>query len=175
MKKHLLLFCTAVAAVTLVLTLVSCGGRRGAKGNEGSADTVYVVSAAGELASRWVKTPSAVEMSIDARRYSGLRLETDHYAFFAATTGITDNMGYKIDKTTGAVTRTYLYDANLDHVSTRNNRIITPPVNTGRLAMPYQPLHLIKWLEEGKLSGELATLAATLKEDDNPVLLISKN
>jgi hypothetical protein len=40
--------------------------------------------------------------------------------------------------------------------------------------MPYQPFRLLGWLEEGKLSGELATLAATLKEDDNPVLLISK-
>jgi hypothetical protein len=41
--------------------------------------------------------------------------------------------------------------------------------------MPYQPLHLLGWLEEGKLSDPLAALAATLKETDNPVLMIQKN
>ncbi len=139
------------------------------------ADTVYVVSAAGELTPRWVKAPSPMELSIEKRRYSSLRLENGRYAFFYATAGVTGNMGYKVDKSTGDVTRTYLYDANIDHERTAMNRIISPTgVSTGRFAMPYQPLRLLHWLEKGKLTGELATLAATLKETANPVLMISK-
>jgi hypothetical protein len=139
------------------------------------ADTVYLVSEAGGLTPRWVKAPTPMEIDLAHRRYSGMRLETERYAFFAATAGRSGNMGYKVDKTTGGITQTYLYDANLDHERTRDNRIISPGgVATGRFAMAYQPFQLLGWLEEGKLSGELATLAATLKETDNPVLLISK-
>ncbi len=142
--------------------------------SEFTCDTVYSVSALGALRPRWVKLPSAMGTDVSRRRMSGLTLETEDRAFFIAS-GFGGNAGYKVDKQTGEVTQTYLYDANLDHERTRNNRIIAPPVGTGRFAMPYQPFQLLGWLEEGKLSGPLATLAATLEETDNPVLLISKN
>jgi hypothetical protein len=119
-------------------------------------------------------------LDLARRRYSTLALESDRYAFFMAIgtdSGSGGNIaGYKVDKTTGGITQTYLYDANLDHERTRDNRIVSPRgVAKGRFAVPYQPFQLLQWLEEDKLSGELATLAATLKDTDNPVLLISKN
>jgi hypothetical protein len=138
------------------------------------ADTVYMVSATGDLTPRWIKTPSPMKVDVPGRRYSKLGLETERYAFFSAV-GAGETSGYVVDKSNGAVSRAYLYDANVDHLQTHFNRIIFPTaVSKGRLAMPYQPLHLLQWLEEGKLSGELATLTSTLKETDNPVLLISK-
>jgi hypothetical protein len=137
------------------------------------ADTVWVVSGTGALTPRWIKSPPAMASDIPQRRYGGLRLETDRYALFS-TMGFGGAMGYRVDKTDGTVTQTYLYDANLDHEQTRRNRIIAPQVNTGRFAMPYQPLHLLEWLEQGKLSGPLGTLAATLEEADNPVIMIQK-
>ena len=138
-------------------------------------DTVYVASEAGELTPRWVKTPSPMSENVPKRRYSRFGFETDRYAFFYAL-GAGDKSGYKVDKSTGVITRTYLYDANIEHVNSPLNKIIFPTaINYGRLAMPYQPMDLIQGLEYNALSGELATLAATLKETDNPVLLIQKN
>lgn len=139
------------------------------------ADTVWVVSGDGGLSARWIKSPSPLGKDVSHRRYSRLGLESERYAFFSAV-GAGEQSGYKVDKATGEITRAYLYDANIDHLKTRENRIIYPTgVSFGRLAMPYQPLHILQWLEEGKLSGPLADLATTLKETDNPVLLISKN
>jgi hypothetical protein len=138
------------------------------------ADTVYVVSDAGELTPRWIKVPSPMESDVPKRRYSRLGMETERYAFFWAI-GNGDQSAYKMNKSTGAITRTYLYDANVEHELSPLNKIIIPTgINTGRFAMPYQPVHLIDGLEMGALSGEIATLAATLNEDDNPVLMIAK-
>jgi hypothetical protein len=137
-------------------------------------DTVYTVSASGDLTPRYIKMPSPMKVDPERRRYSGLRFETDRYAFFIAA-GSGGRMGYKLDKTTGAFTESYLYNADIDHERTRENRIVYPTgTSTGTFGQFYQPLYLIQWLEEGKLSGELAALAATLKEDDNPVLLTQK-
>ena len=138
------------------------------------ADTVYSTSAQGVLSPKWIKSPSPMGLDLNQRRYSTLTLDGDRYAMFFAY-GNERGMGYKVDKTTGTVTRAYVYDANVDHLSTRDNRQINPyGIHTGRFAMAYQPLKLLDWMEQGKLTGELATLAATLKETDNPVLLIQK-
>ena len=42
----------------------------------------------------------------------------------------------------------------------------------GTLAVGIQPFKLIDLHDEGKLTGRLAEIAATLKEDDNPVMMI---
>ena len=138
------------------------------------SDTVYVVSGAGELTPRWVKTPSPMNMDVPRRRYSKLDFDTERYAFFAAAGG-GDPAEYKVDKSNGTITRTYLYDANMEHVDFPFNKLIfLRGINTGHLAMSYQALSLKHLLEAGKLSGELATIASTIKEEDNPVLMLVK-
>ncbi len=139
------------------------------------SDTVYVVSGAGGLTPRWVKTPSPMNMDVPRRRYSKLDFETERYAFFAVAGG-GDPAGYKMDKSNGTITRTYLYDANMEHVDFPFNKLIfLRGINTGRFAQSYQALSLKNLLEAGKLSGELATIASTIKEDDNPVIMLAKS
>lgn len=139
-----------------------------------ASDTVYTVSASGGLTPRYIRIPAAMGLTPERRRYSGLRFETGRYAFFIAA-GYGGRMGYKLDKSTGALTESCLYNVDIDHESTRENRIVYPiGTNTGTFAQFYQPIHLIEWHEAGKLSGDLAALAATLNENDNPVCRFRK-
>ena len=138
------------------------------------SDTVYVVSGAGELSPRWIKTPSPMKMDVPRRRYSKFDFETGPYAFFAAA-GRGDPAEYKVDKSNGKITQTYFYDANMEHVDFPFNKLIfLRGINTGHFAQAHQALSLKNLLDAGKLSGELAEIAAGVKEDDNPVLMLVK-
>lgn len=139
------------------------------------ADSVYVVSESGELTPRWIKTPSPMKIdNVSKRRYSKFEFETDRHAFFSAA-GNGDSAGYMVDKSTGVISRTYLYDINMEHRDFPYNKIVFHTgVNTGHFAISHEAFMLLEFLEMGKLSGPLADIASTIKEDDNPVLMLVK-
>jgi hypothetical protein len=50
--------------------------------------------------------------------------------------------------------------------------VYSPGIPAGVTVVPLQPYELLDLHEQGKLRGPLAEIAPTLKEDDNPVMMI---
>jgi hypothetical protein len=141
-----------------------------------SADTVYRFTRERILTPSFIRTPSV--------RASGLRtvwsaeLVTEKFIVFSIVPlvfkeGKIDGRSLMYDYTTGRISEVSFFDGNNTNKQWSTSVEETNrPVNT-EVSM-LNPLRLVEAREKGELSGPLAEIAATIKEDANPVVMIVK-
>jgi hypothetical protein len=108
------------------------------------------------------------------------RVENSDYMFLN-----TYERKYDFDKREGFASKQLIYDKhsgeffegnirNSDYADERFMPDNTPPAGApaGVFVFGLQPFELLDLHEQGKLRGRLAEIASTLKEDDNPVMMI---
>ncbi len=151
---------------------------------EPSSDTIYTYTKGKELKPFIVRTPEIQGM--DTRIFLYMGVITERYYFMQAVKCQLDSKTYSYPRTELVYDRvdkkTYRHimrDANYDRkeMTMVFNATASPRlINNGEYAFiaKYEPMDLIEANSQGKLKGKLQAIAETLKEDDNPVLLIVK-
>ncbi len=146
-----------------------------------SSDTVYTYSHKRILTPAFVRTPSV--HASEPRVVWGMELVKEDFVVFEVQTLDFDSAlagsyppirSLKYDYATGHTTEVKFTDANNSAATWSNygKDVTESPANTA--VQMLDPLKLTEAYEKGELSGPLAETAATLKEDDNPVVMIVK-
>ena len=149
--------------------------------SEFSSDTIYTFLPDYSLRPFIVRTPSV--QSMDPEVMIRLRLMSDRYYFIEAV----ENK-YNFDTSTGFSTTYFMYDTqekvlggytayNGDY-STKKEIYMSSlsPVNHEIESWQYIEAHqLVESYEKDELKGKLKELAATLDEEDNPVIMLVKH
>jgi hypothetical protein len=142
-----------------------------------SSDTVYRYSRERLLTPAFVRTPSV--HASEPRRVWSAQLVTEDFIVFSITSldfgeDTVDPRSLMYDYATGRIGEVSFFDENY-----QSGRWPLPflgetdrPINTDIAAL--SPLRLKEANEKGELSGPLAEIAATIKEDANPVVMIVK-
>lgn len=144
-----------------------------------ASDTIFTFKD-NELIPLLVKSPSIASMEIPL--LVGPLLKTDRYLFLNMMTKTSDTQNpfgpmlhIVYDFHTGEHLKVSF--SNTDHASSRNVNFINTSMyneipNCG--VSFYMPDVLIEELAKGTLKGELKNISTTLKEDDNPILVLVK-
>jgi hypothetical protein len=147
-----------------------------------SYDTVYHYTRKRVLTPIFVRTPSV--HASEPRLILGMELITDNFVVFEVLTldfeEAMANVNSPIptrslmyDHATGRMVEPYFVDDNWPLRPWSNNyHEVERPANTAVCKL--SPLRLVEAHKKGELSGSLAEIAAGLKEDDNPVVMIVK-
>ena len=136
-----------------------------------TSDTVFAYNTQTmELEPRYVQQPLNAQLSDDAvKTVPYLQFETDKYASVLVNDRPLPDFRYLIDRESGAIVKTQFADKNkgghvMDFGTNRPN-VIIDLLTTKELK---------ESLENNKLLGELKAIAESMKEDDNPVLVLTK-
>jgi hypothetical protein len=145
-----------------------------------SSDTIYHYSPERVLTPALVRTPSV--HASEPRTVWGMELVTESFVVFSTVTLDFESAfagnGYSIgrlmyDYATGRVVKPSFIDDNWPSGSWMvENYDTEAPVDTAVSML--DPLRIVEAHEKGELSGPLAEIAAGLKEDDNPVVMVVK-
>ncbi|RHJ78530.1 hypothetical protein [Parabacteroides sp. AM08-6] len=135
-----------------------------------TSDTIFALNTQTcELEPRYVQQPLNAELSEDAvKTVPYLQFETDKYASILISDIPFPPFRYLINKENGTILRTRLAD--------RNNQEFVMDFGTNKdnvIMDLYTTKELKEQLEDNKLSGELKTIVETMKEDDNPLLVLT--
>jgi hypothetical protein len=144
--------------------------------SEPGTDTVFHLSRAGRLTPVVAQTPSFRSMEFpiglfwagESRDYMFLQTIERKYDWETNRGFETVNLIY--DKASGELFEGRLVNEDFD------NRMfpLMNSISAGTFVFGVQPFELLELHEAGKLRGRLAEIAPTLKEDDNPVMMIVK-
>jgi hypothetical protein len=141
-----------------------------------SSDTVYRFTQERVLTPAFVRTPSV--HASEPRTVWSVELATEDFIVFTIVPLILDGgnvkgRSLKYDYNTGRESEVVSFiDENWSSSSWSSSADSGMSPNVA--AMMLDPLRLVEAREKGELSGPLADIAATLKEDDNPVVMIVK-
>ncbi|MDD2952182.1 MAG: 6-bladed beta-propeller [Parabacteroides sp.] len=154
--------------------------------SEMSSDTIFVYSQDFVKTPLIVRTPSVQEMDPEVFLYLGVI--TDQYYFMQSVKKLYDferdngfpttNLVY--DRYSGSVFEYTLYNSDFVDKSPMNlvYELPIPPVIINRDKIAFmtrlEAPGLVEAYEDGKLRGPLKEIAATLKEEDNPVIMIAR-
>jgi hypothetical protein len=143
-----------------------------------SSDTVYTYSAERVLTPAFVRTPSV--HASEPRTVWTTELVSEKFIVFQISTLDFDSA----QKGTGFSQRSLMYDYAAGQVVEPsfvdvNNPSASWSPQTGQTPVGtavemLNPLRLVEAQEKGELSGPLAEIATSIKEDDNPVVMIVK-
>lgn len=140
-----------------------------------SSDTVYRFTRERVLTPAFVRTPSV--HASEPRTVWSAELVTDKSIVFSIVPlifkeGKIDSRLLQYDNNTGRVSDVTFIDGNWPSRSWGSafESGVSPNVSATML----NPLRLVEAREKGELSGSLAEIAADMKEDDNPVVMIVK-
>jgi hypothetical protein len=134
-----------------------------------SSDTVYTFLPDYSLRPFLARTPSI--QSMDPEIFLILRSVTDRYYFMEIVKKV-----YDFKTRTGFPRTSFMYDkqedAFFEYTFYNGDYSIKKETNLG--SRPLEPFELIESYEKGELKGKLKEIAATLDEDDNPVIMLVK-
>lgn len=150
------------------------------------ADTLYTISSAKGLEPFMVRTPSVQEMNPEVFLFPSVI--TDRYAFMQTTK---KSFRKGIDKDVPRVNLVYdremdecyeckVYNADFQTSEPMNlwfDHMVLQTFNNDEIAFAIrlEALALVEANQAGKLQGCLKEIAATLDEEDNPVIMIAKH
>ena len=154
------------------------------KGNwillEPSSDTIYTLMPDCNLRPFIARTPPVHKM--DPESFLILRLISDRYYFMESIKNV-----YDFSKEEGFPKKYFIYDTqekdffsyiiyNGDYTYKKELYMVmlTPANSKGELWAALEAFDLRKEYEKGKLKGKLKDVAATLREDDNRVIMLVK-
>jgi hypothetical protein len=146
-----------------------------------SSDTAYTFLPDYSLHPFLERTPSVQSMNPEV--FLLLRLISDRYYFMETIKNV-----YDFDTKNGGQRTFFMYDKqekaffgynvyNGDYTTKKEiyMNVLRPVNHEIESCQPLEPFELIESYEKGELKGKLKEIAATLDEDDNPVIMMIKH
>lgn len=152
-----------------------------------SSDTIYNITNDRKIKPVYFRTPSLSETSYPL--VLNAYLKNDNYFFFGKTDydyqaptykGIQEKLdkveeeSYVLDLKTNKLYVDDFHNADYPENNTLAQDLSFNEMNNNQYVHQYMSYKLVKALEESKLSGQLKVIASSLKDDDNPVLMLIK-